>query len=139
MGTFVVDVLATHRLVRLLAVDTITKTARDRVIRQAYNQAGKLVLIEGNEYREVVRLTDGSTRVDYEVGPDGHDWETIIAVDVDPPKLAVLITCRWCLSVWCAAGVAIARRVAPKWWAPVAHVLAGSSLSMIVSRWERDE
>ena len=42
----------------------------------------------------------------------------------EPPKLARLITCRWCAGVWIAAGVVGARSLAPRAWTPVARALA---------------
>lgn len=36
------------------------------------------------------------------------------------------VRCPWCVSMWCGFFVAIARRVAPRWWSPVAFSLASS-------------
>jgi len=37
-----------------------------------------------------------------------------------------LARCSWCVSIWAAAAVVAARRLAPRAWAPIALVLAGS-------------
>lgn len=39
------------------------------------------------------------------------------------------LTCTWCVSVWAAAGVTLARRAAPRLWAPVAAALAASAIA----------
>lgn len=39
-------------------------------------------------------------------------------------SLAELIECGWCAGFWIAAGCRVARRVAPRWWGPVAEVFA---------------
>lgn len=38
--------------------------------------------------------------------------------------VAELVGCPHCAGVWVAAGVLAARRVAPRWWSPVAVLLA---------------
>lgn len=40
-----------------------------------------------------------------------------------------LITCPWCSSVWIGAGVVAARAIAPRWWDPVAKLLAFSEVA----------
>jgi hypothetical protein len=66
------------------------------------------------------------------------DWaEMAMADEADAPKLATLVTCRWCAGVWIAAGVVLARRVAPRQWAPVAEVLAVAAAGTLVAGLER--
>lgn len=48
-------------------------------------------------------------------------------------KLSTLIQCPWCSSWWIACGVVAARRFAPRLWDPVAHALAFSAVTGIVS------
>jgi hypothetical protein len=69
------DVFAVHRLTRLITTDEITKPARNALIAIAYG--------------------------DYLADPD-TDWTEHYELDDDPPKLAYLIHCRWCASVWAA-------------------------------------
>ncbi|MCU1455483.1 MAG: hypothetical protein JWN46_3629 [Acidimicrobiales bacterium] len=110
-----VDGLATYRLTRLATADIISEPLRASVV-------GRVL---------------GST-----VDPSGSDGprtalEAVEAV-VDPPKLARLITCRWCAGVWIAGGVVVARLVAPKAWDPVARGLALSAGAVLIARFEED-
>lgn len=131
LGVFCVDVLAVHRLTRLVTADEITRPARDAVIRDAYARAGRLIVnVDDDEFG---RTMQGDECVDVAAG---GDWSLVVEQDDEPPKLATLVTCRWCASFWIAAGVLTARRVAPRWWAPAAQVLAASSLSTFMARWE---
>ena len=42
--------------------------------------------------------------------------------------------CYWCVGVWTAAGVVAARRFAPRAWAPIARVLATSTIVGVVAQ-----
>lgn len=44
-----------------------------------------------------------------------------------------LAVCPWCLSVWLAAGVVVARLVTPRAWTPAARVLAFSAVTGLLS------
>lgn len=101
-----VDVLAAARLVRLVRRDSITRGAREALIREAY------------VYRGVH-------------DPIGGSWSTRADLDENPPLVAELLGCSWCLGVWCAALVFAARRVAPRLWDPIAEVLAASFLASV--------
>jgi uncharacterized protein DUF1360 len=48
-------------------------------------------------------------------------------------KVSYLLNCPWCLSVYFAAGVVVARHFRPRVWSPVAKVLALSALTGLVS------
>ncbi len=109
MIDLVVDLFATARLTRLVTADSITAPLRDRLIEQAY-----------------------LTRPHFPGGAD-FDWTEYAMADADAPKLAVLLTCRFCASVWVAFGVVAARRLAPRAWAPVATALALSSASTLLA------
>lgn len=102
------DVLAVHRLAHLVTTDVITKPARVAVIRMAYG--------------------------DWWNYPADEDWEEHVALDDDPPKLATLVTCRWCSSVWAALAVVCLRRVPG--WRLVRDALALSSASTLLVRVE---
>jgi hypothetical protein len=54
-------------------------------------------------------------------------------LDDHHPRLSELGECSWCLSIWVAAGVVVARRVAPTVWGPVARLLAASAVAGIAS------
>ncbi len=101
-----VDVLATARLVRLVRADRITRPVREAVIREAYLARGVLE-------------------------PSGS-WEDHVYADDDPPAVATLVGCPWCLAVWVGLAVALARRAAPRLWDPVARGLALSYLAAVI-------
>ena len=105
-----VDLLATYRLTRLATADIISEPARQTA---------------------VTRLLRGSDVLD-ESGSDRTAQELVEAVK-DPPKLARLITCRWCAGVWIAGGVVVARTLAPRVWGPVAKGLAFSSGAALIA------
>jgi hypothetical protein len=44
-----------------------------------------------------------------------------------------LFTCTWCMSVWVAAAVFLARRFAPRAWRPLAFIMAASAVTGFVS------
>lgn len=44
-------------------------------------------------------------------------------------KLAEGLSCMWCVSIWLAPAVVIARRRAPRAWDPVARTLAFSAVA----------
>lgn len=76
--------LATHRATRLITRDTLFDGPRDHLIRAAYDTAGRGHLIHAT--------TSGIDE------PGG--WAKFAANDPHPPKLAELLTCSWCASVW---------------------------------------
>jgi hypothetical protein len=106
------DSLACHRLTRLVTADVITQPLRDRALETIWRRAGR--------WGEVLKVAD---RCGLKVpGPLPEAWVQDAMADealVDPPKLATLITCRWCAGAWVAAAVTVlsAARV-PGWrWA----------------------
>lgn len=109
-----VDMLATHRLVRLVTADVITQTARDRLVGWAYRRHG-----------------------DTGQAP-ASGWADYAEADPEAPKLATLLTCRWCASVYVSAGVVAARRLAPVPWGYVARALAASSAAALLAAVEED-
>lgn len=104
-----VDALATYRLTRLATADVISEPGRQAVLRHV-----------GAE--PPVDLTAQET----------------VEKDPDPPKLATLVTCRWCAGIWVAAGVTGLRLAAPRWWSPVARGLALSAGAVLIARFEDD-
>lgn len=116
-----IDALATFRLTRLVVEDQLTVEWRDALISAAY-------ATEGREATMVRALE--------EMGLDMRPgvWaDQVVPNDPDPPKLAYLITCPWCAGMYVAAGVAIARRLAPRPWQALAKVLALSAAAGIIA------
>lgn len=110
------DSLAAYRLSRLVTADTITAPVRDRLIAAAYRRAGK-----------------GEND---ETGAPVVDWRDYAVVDESAPKLATLLTCRFCASVWIGFGVVIARRRFPRAWSPIAEALALSAVAALLVQLE---
>lgn len=111
MHRLLIDALAAHRLTRLVAADTITEPVRARIIEAAYLQAGTV---------ELHRPEPPET------------WDDVVHADPAPPKLAELITCRWCAGMWVSLGVVfIARRF--RWWPALADALALSSAAALLA------
>jgi hypothetical protein len=108
----VVDVLAAYRLTRLVTADLIGEPFRQAVVRRV-----------GVEIPPV------------EEGPD-PTAEELVEADPSAPRLATLVTCRWCTGVWVAAAVCAARTSAPRAWAPVGWGLALSAGAALLARAE---
>jgi len=106
------DILAVHRLTRLATKDSITSPWRSRLIAAAYGSP------------------DAARReADHE-----EDWHRKLALDDNPPKLAELLTCRWCMSVWIAGAVMLVRHTRP--WRVLRYLLALSSASTLLAQIE---
>lgn len=114
----VVDALAVARLTRLVTRDKITEDARGAAVLVAYQRR--------DGYR---RSHDDLTL---------REWATVPLQDAQAPRLAQLVTCSWCVSIYVALGVAIARRRWPRAWAPVADALAFSAVAGYGQALERD-
>jgi hypothetical protein len=109
---FLIDVLATYRLTRLATADVIGEPVRMALLRKA-----------------------GAEPPPGEGDPTAQE---VVEGLEHPPRLATLITCRWCAGVWIAAGVTVARAVAPRAWEPVSRGLALSAGAVLLSRLEAD-
>jgi hypothetical protein len=105
-----VDALATYRLTRLATADVISEPVRMAVLR----------------------------RVGAAPPPGSGDptAQEVVESLKDPPRLATLVTCRWCAGIWIAAGVAGARHVFPRAWQPAARGLALSAGAVLLARLE---
>lgn len=112
-----VDVGATYRLTCLVVRDAITAEPRERLVRRMYARAGN----------ELAREQLGETAA-------GGGWVEQVADDGPrAPKIAKLVTCQWCASVWVAFGVIAARGLFPRQWRQVARALAlAAAAGMIV-------
>lgn len=119
------DALATYRLTRLATADAITQPVRDRIIELAYmvrGDAGAQVAKFEAEHGEMIE----------------GDWQFIVEQDDVPPKLATLVTCRWCAGFWISGLVVVARAVAPRTWGKASKVLALSALAALIAGLEQD-
>lgn len=114
-----VDGLAAYRLTRLVTADVITAGRRDWFISEAYSRAG-------------------AGTHDVLTAAEQWGWTEAAMQDDDPPKLATLVTCRFCAGVWVAAGVVLARRVIPRQWAPIADMLAIAAAAALIAGLEDD-
>jgi hypothetical protein len=113
---FVVDALAVYRLTRLATKDTVTEAARERWIETAYE-------------------TERNVRRPMYDGP--RPWHTTLENDDDPPKLAYLITCPFCVSVYVAVAAVAARTLVPGVWRPVARAAALGAVGALLGGLER--
>lgn len=110
-----VDALAAYRLTRLATADVISEPWRRRVVDR--------LVEDGPETEEAVVAATAQEVVD---------------ALPDPPKVARLLTCRWCAGVWIAGGVVAARAAAPRAWDPVARALALAAVATLLARAESD-
>lgn len=81
----ILDVMACARLVKLARDDSITDKAREVIIEEAY--------VYRNDFRK----------------PESVTWQEYAKLDRDPPALARLIECPWCLGIWMSGVVLILR------------------------------
>lgn len=131
-----VDALAAYRITRLVTADVITEPIRHKIVRDAYQRAWRRydATVLGDLAQDDNTLWD---TVGEDFGPEdraeGETLEDAVARDHDAPKLATLVTCRWCTGVWVAAGIVVARRVAPRAWAPVARGAALAAGAVLVA------
>jgi hypothetical protein len=109
-----VDLLATHRLTRLATADVLTEPLRERLVCAAYRRQGDT----------------GSA--------PATGWADYAEADPEAPKLASLLVCRWCTSIYLGALVVAARRVAPRPWGYLARALAASSAAALLAAFEED-
>ena len=105
-----VDGLATYRLTRLATTDVISEPVRMALLRRVGAEPSP--------------------------GRDDPTAQEVVESLEDPPRLATLVTCRWCAGIWIAAGVAGARRFAPEAWEPVARGLALAATAVLLARLE---
>lgn len=109
-----VDAVAAYRLTRLVTADDITAPIRDGIVEWSY---GRLPDVEVDK-------------------PAIDTWTDVAISDPDAPKLATLVTCRWCAGMWISFGVVAARRLAPRAWSPVADALVCSAAAALLAGFE---
>lgn len=117
MLALVLDALAAYRLTRLVTADVLADGPRETWVEAAYTAEGRA---------EEVRADAEATSWSEVAQAEGHG----------APKLATLVTCRWCAGFWISAGVVAARRAAPRAWDPLARVLAFSAGAALLARLE---
>lgn len=105
------DCIAVTRLTRLIVADDISEPIRELWLEAAYR--GKVA-------------PRGAGPVD--------TWTEQYHRDPDPPKLATVIMCRWCASVWIAFGVIVVRRT--RAWGWLADALVMSEAAALSERLE---
>lgn len=115
-----VDVMAVHRLTRLVTADTITRPLRVRIIRWAYRKP------RSTEVSQPVRWSEAT-------------WDQMPHDDDDAPKLAAFIVCPWCVGLWISGFVVVARRYAGVLWRPLARALALSTGAALIAGHEADQ
>jgi hypothetical protein len=115
--TLAVDAAAAYRLTRLVTADEITEEPREAIVRTSFRSCGIDV-----EFVDEETAVDVVARYRIENGP--------------PPKLATLVTCRWCAGVWIGFGVIAARRLVPRFWSPVADALACAAAAALLAGFE---
>ncbi len=119
MIPLLLDFLSAYRITRLITADTILDGPRDALVLHAY----RLTIPNGSDPARVRPIAD-KHGIDL-TAPGG--WSELAQVDPNAPKLATLITCRFCAGFWCSALVVIARRRFPRQWSPIAEALAFSA------------
>lgn len=119
--TLLLDSIAAYRLTKLITDDVITQPLRDVLIELAYEWDDR-----GKWARDVFSPQNEG------------DWQDVVEADEQPPKLATLITCRWCAGMWVGMFIVLARRVAPKAWTPLRDVLVLSAAAALLARAEDD-
>ena len=120
-----VEALAAYRLTRLATEDTITQPLREAWIEWTYRRANR-------RGEAVACLAEARVSED-----DPSRWQQAVEADLRPPKLAELVTCRWCAGMWVSLGVVFVARRFP-WWPRTAQALALSAASALVAGLERD-
>lgn len=121
------DALAAYRLTRLVSADVITRPLRVRVYRHAYGalEHAPRDYYDGDDHPSRPPMSE-------------DEWEQLAFNDQDAPKLVELVHCRWCVGVYAGFGVLVARRLAPRWWDPIARALSLAAAAALIAGLEKD-
>jgi hypothetical protein len=114
------DTVAAYRLTRLATADTITEPLRGSIITASYAWNGD----------------EDQLALQREANPFST-WADLVSMDPEPPKMAKLVTCRWCAGWWISVLVVLMRRRHPRLWQPVAEVAACSAAAALIARLEK--
>lgn len=126
----VLDALATYRLTKLVTDDSLLDGPRDAVVRWSFIRSWRGPL--DDPLQRTLRWEGQPV----DTTPEPGEWADYARADPTAPKLATLLTCRWCAGMWVALGVVVARAAAPKAWAPLARALAFSAVAGLGVRLE---
>lgn len=121
-----VEAGAAYRLTKLITDDGITQPLREAVIADAYERAHRT-----GEAHAI------SAELGAETKPD--EWQQIATADEEPPKMAQLITCRWCTGVWVGLGIVLVARRFRRAWPALADALALAAAAALIAGLEKDE
>jgi hypothetical protein len=116
MIDLLLDALSVYRLTRLVTRDTITRPARVRIIRWAYEHAAGWI---------------GEPQPFHQTE---SEWDEMPRDDDHAPLLAELVTCSFCAGLWISFGVRLCRRYRGGVWKPVAEALALSTVAAALAR-----
>lgn len=116
----ILDAIAVYRLTRLITKDSLLVDWRDNTVRLAYARQD----------------ADNHDALQAQMTLPG-DWSHYAGRDPSAPKLAALATCRWCSSMWVAAGVLAARSACPKTWDPIARLLVMAAAGALIAGLEQ--
>lgn len=116
IGELVFDALTVWRVTRLITADDITAGLRDRWIETAYKGAGRWSEARGDL-------------------PHEHEgkWAEYASRDPDVPKLAQLIACPHCVSMWVTFGAVGFKTLAPGLWRRLRPVGALAGLNSLIA------
>lgn len=114
------DAVAAYRLTRLATADTITEPLRGSIITASYAWNGD----------------EDQLAMQRQANPFST-WADLVSMDPEPPKMAKLVTCRWCAGWWISVLVVVMRRRHPRLWQPVAEVAACSAAAALIARLEK--
>lgn len=115
----VLDAVAAYRLTRLATADVITEPARSAIIEAIYWRSDPehaQAIVDSQPYQT---------------------WSERAMDDVDAPRWATLLVCRWCAGWWISVLVVVARRRWPRAWQPLAEVAACSAAAALLARLEK--
>lgn len=127
LAEVVLDSLAAHRLTRLITADTITQPLRDRVLAWAWrHRTAEVVHVAYQSgLPDPVPLTPSAM-------PEGWIQQAMETHALeDPPKLATLVTCRWCAGAYVAGAVVALRAWSPRGWRWAARALSVASAAAL--------
>lgn len=118
------DCVSAYRLTRLVTADVITQVPRRKFVENAYRAA------------DLQRWAQLRPEIESD---DWHGaWDEYAEVDPEAPKLATLVTCRWCVGVYAAAGVTLARLITPRQWTWAARMLTAAAAAALLAGLEKD-
>jgi len=144
----IIDGLAVYRLSRLVARDTFPPVAHARTTwLEAHPLPGTLlpnpvdkkncrVGNDGSLHGTITYVVPGWLGLGTRVSARASTPDPELGWYADGSPLGELIDCSACNSVWLAAGVVFLRRFTPRFWSPIAALLASSAVAALLSSHE---